>query len=98
MTFLASARPPLAQAFAVGLSPLVAMVHFPSSPADAAPARRSETETKAPRERKSERDREKASESFTGWRVMSAPGRKGDAYISDDTASTIIPWKPASAS
>src|SRR4051794_37202374 len=35
MSFLASGRPPLAQAFAVGESPLTAMVHLPSSPARA---------------------------------------------------------------
>src|SRR4029079_16269960 len=36
--FLASSRPPLAHALAVGESPLVAIVHFPPSPAVALPA------------------------------------------------------------
>src|SRR6185312_863188 len=38
MTLLASARPPFAQALPVGVSGLVAMVHFPSSPARTTPA------------------------------------------------------------
>src|SRR5258708_15509189 len=37
ISFFASTRPPLVQAFAVGESPLMAIVHLPSSPAWAIP-------------------------------------------------------------